>query len=65
MPDISTVLLSDSKTVVFTGNNYNLFSTGYKAKAFLGNVPASSVVETSSTQITATWDKGVPALPSA
>ena len=63
MPDISTVLLSDSKTVVFTGNNF--FETGYKAKAFLGNVPASSVVGTSSTQITATWDKGVPALPSA
>ena len=58
MPAVSTVVLTNDKTVTFTGTDF--FSSGYTARVDLASVTATSVVTSSSSSIAATWDKGVP-----
>lgn len=63
-PAVTSVSLASASTqIVFTGTNF--FTTGYTANAAFMGVPASSVSIDSSTQVTATWAKGVPVSASA
>lgn len=49
-------------TVVFTGSDF--FTAGFNANSSLAGVYADTIVVDSATQVTATWNKGVPALSS-
>jgi hypothetical protein len=46
--------------IVFTGTNF--FATGYSANATYGGTFADSVTIDSATQVTATWNYGLPPL---
>lgn len=57
-PAITSVAKGTGTTVVFTGTAF--YTVGYTASASFMGVAADSVVIDSETQVTATWNLGVP-----
>jgi len=58
MPIVDSVVLTDSATITFTGQNF--FTSGYTPKAQFNGVDADEVTIDSVTTVTAKWNKGVP-----
>jgi hypothetical protein len=58
LPVVSSIANTVSNQIVFTGTNF--FTTGYLANASYGGAPADAVTIDSATQVTATWNFGLP-----
>jgi hypothetical protein len=60
MPAVTSVALTDSATITFTGTNF--FTSGYTASASFNSIWADEVTVSDANTAVAKWNKGVPVI---